>query len=765
MKKKRWYRLQIKIIGWSFIPTAIILSSVAWLTYYSYQNLIGDMAVTQDQELVKSKAAEANAAIGEVLSPALLPILTEIDTDPSRAFETRVQAILRYVQGLTIFDGGVYFLDEQGRVAVAREAGSRALGQDWSGSAAFKYIEGHPGMGAVTNIEPIGPQGEDAVCMALPMQNAQGGLAGAGCYCLLIQPAPNSLFHTTMTRLDLGPQYYLLDGNRRVLFSPDRSQIGLDLSHEAYILQVLDDPKRAARVKKGSDELVASYANIMTGEYPEMDAPRWILVREVTWSEVMQPSLAYRRNLIILLALGLIVPVVVTLIGVNRITGPIQKLIHATEQVTAGQFKHRIEVKTGDEIEALAEQFNVMSARLQESYASLEKKVADRTRELQTLNSIISTASHSLDIQQILEHALNKTIEQMGFGAGAALRLEADPVSATLITQQGFSAGIARDLVSSSAIRSHESTPVHPPRVKTYEIGALQSEELSTHLAESGLHLLACVPLSTKGHTLGLLVLAKRDRMPLSPEELSLLNSVGQQVGVAMENAHLYEQAEQTAIVAERNRLARELHDAVTQTLFSASLIADVIPQTLKRDPERALQNAEELRELTRGALAEMRTMLLEMRPESLRRADIKALLTQLADAFVGRVRTPLQLNINGDCEVAHDVKIVFYRVTQEALNNIAKHSGARHVAVHLDCQPGHLHLSIQDDGLGFDSGSIPPGHMGIGIMHERASSIGARLTIESPLGQGTTVALDWGPAQKDGTDERSSDNPRHVSR
>jgi signal transduction histidine kinase len=132
------------------------------------------------------------------------------------------------------------------------------------------------------------------------------------------------------------------------------------------------------------------------------------------------------------------------------------------------------------------------------------------------------------------------------------------------------------------------------------------------------------------------------------------------------------------------------------------------------------------------------------MRPESLERSDIKSLLTQLADAFIGRVRVPLDLEINGDCELTHEVKIVFYRVAQEALSNIAKHSGARQVELHLECQPGHMNLCIKDDGLGFEPGSIPPDHMGIAIMRERASSIGACLKIESQLGQGTTVELDW---------------------
>ena len=287
-------------------------------------------------------------------------------------------------------------------------------------------------------------------------------------------------------------------------------------------------------------------------------------------------------------------------------------------------------------------------------------------------------------------------------------------------------------------------------KVTTFEIKDFQDEKLRSQLAQSGVQMLVYVPLSSKGRNLGLFILGKHEPGPLSPEELSLLSSIGQQIGVAMENAHLYEQAEQTAIAAERNRLARELHDAVTQTLFSANLIADVIPRIWKRNPEEGLQNLEELRQLTRGALAEMRTMLLEMRPESLERADIKSLLTQLADAFIGRVRVPVSLDIQGDCELTHEVKIVFYRVAQEALNNIAKHSGARQVDVHLECQPGQLNLCIKDDGLGFEPDSLPPGHMGIAIMRERANSIGASLKIESQSGQGTTVELDWRSARKD---------------
>ena len=402
----------------------------------------------------------------------------------------------------------------------------------------------------------------------------------------------------------------------------------------------------------------------------------------------------------------------------------------------------------------LADEFNQMSGKLADSHATLEKKVADRTRELAILNAILSVAGQSLQVHEILQDALDTTIEQMGFKAGAAFRLEADPGLPRLAAQRGIQPDLAADFVKSCPITSQQWLPNTQSTAIVYSVEDIQDEKLADLIRQAGFQQWVCVPLATKGRILGLFLLVKSELSPLSPEELSLLSSIGKQVGVAMENALLYEQAEQTAITVERTRLARELHDAVTQTLFSANLIADVLPRIWRRNPDEGLQNLEELRQLTRGALAEMRTLLLEMRPESLQRADIKSLLTQLSDAFIGRVRIPVDLQVLGDRALTHDVKLVFYRVAQEALNNIAKHSGARQVTLHLDCQAGHLHLYIQDDGLGFDAGSIPPGHMGVAIMRERASSIGARLNIESQVGQGTKVELDWELARKEENDE-----------
>ena len=761
MKKNWWRSLRVKIIGWSFVPTVIILSAVAWFTFYSYQKVIGDLAIKQDLEILNSKVNRAAEGINNLLNPSLQPIILNIDTKPELSLEVRAQNILDGAPYLDVFDGGIYFVDQNGIIFKSQPEHPELIGQDWSGTPQFRYVRDNPpGSGPITNLQSIGTGEAGIVCVVWPMHNTRREFIGAGNYCLAITPNKQNNLYKTVNSLSLGQNVYILDGNRRVIFSPNSALLGKDLSKEPSIQQLLQSESQSIRFQNGMVDKVISYASLVRNRDPNIF---WILVSEQSWNEIMQPTLPYRRLLLILLALGVILPALVTSYGVRHITIPIQKLIHASEQVTAGQFKHRIEVKTGDEIETLADNFNLMSAKLDDSYSSLEQKVADRTRELEILNSIISVATQSLDIQEILEDALDKTVEQISFDAGAAFRFERDPTSTLLVAHWGFEPEVATNLLNRYAITTHR-IPVYPEDVTAIEIEDFQDEKLKEQLSQYSFQLLVYVPLSTKGRKLGFFILGKQGLDKLSSEELSLLSSIGKQIGVAMENARLYEQAEQAAIETERHRLARELHDAVTQTLFSASIIADVIPRIWKRNPEAGLENLEELRQLTRGALAEMRTLLLEMRPESLERADIKSLLAQLADAFTGRARVPVSLVIQGDCELAQEVKLVFYRVAQEALNNVAKHSGARQVDLHLECQPGQLSLFIKDDGLGFDPDTITPDHMGIAIMRERASSIGACLKIESQLSRGTTVELDWIPGRKDETDEHYSDDSGDVS-
>ena len=260
------------------------------------------------------------------------------------------------------------------------------------------------------------------------------------------------------------------------------------------------------------------------------------------------------------------------------------------------------------------------------------------------------------------------------------------------------------------------------------------------------------VPIRSKGEILGVLDLQSDRLNAFDVSDLATMQSLADQAAVAIQNAGLYAQAQQAAVLEERQRLARELHDALTQTLFSASLIADVLPRVWAQDPVKGQQQLEEVRLLTRGALAEMRTLLLELRPEALAEARMEDLLGQLGRVLTGRTGIPVTLDVAGRIKLPAAVQAALYRIAQEALNNIARHAQATQVAVGYDAEPGWARLSISDDGCGFDVAGVGRDHFGLQNMHERAAAIGSSLHIESQPGAGTQIVVEWWEEQRDGS-------------
>jgi PAS domain S-box-containing protein len=206
----------------------------------------------------------------------------------------------------------------------------------------------------------------------------------------------------------------------------------------------------------------------------------------------------------------------------------------------------------------------------------------------------------------------------------------------------------------------------------------------------------------------------------------------------------LAQKAAEEAVAAERTRLAHELHDAVTQTLFSASLIAEVLPDLWQIDANEARKSTDELRQLTRGALAEMRTLLLELRPATLTQTRFPDLLKQLTEALIGRTRLPIRLQVDGEHALPPEVQVALYRIAQESLNNVVKYARATHIDVMLSLSPLQVHLEVADNGTGFNAASARLDSMGLRIMRERAAAIGAHWCINSVPGKGTRVSVTW---------------------
>jgi HAMP domain-containing protein len=419
--KKNWWRsLQVKIVAWSFVPTVIILSAVAWFTFYSYQKVIGDLAIKQESEDVQTKFGQATSTLGILIDPVLIPIFRDVLYFNKDPLAVRAQSIIDRAKDLEMFDGGIYILDNQGRVSFSQPEKSVYFGADWSDTPTFRYITANTNTYAFTDLRYVGSNNDGIICAAAAMTGLQGEFVGASYFCFTISPAIQNAYYKTLNDLGLDPGTFILDGNQRVLFSTTPSEIGEDLSSEAYIQKLLSGPISSGRFRIGSIDMAVSYAQ---PGLRDKDQTRWIMLKQQNWSEIMRPTLAYRQLFLVMLALGVVVPVLVTTYGVRHITDPIQKLIQAAGQVTAGQFKHRIEVETGDEIETLAEQFNLMSEKLDESYSSLERKVAERTHELATINAIAASVSSSLDLNEIMAGALERIMELIGMEHGIAYRI------------------------------------------------------------------------------------------------------------------------------------------------------------------------------------------------------------------------------------------------------------------------------------------------------------------------------------------------------
>lgn len=253
------------------------------------------------------------------------------------------------------------------------------------------------------------------------------------------------------------------------------------------------------------------------------------------------------------------------------------------------------------------------------------------------------------------------------------------------------------------------------------------------------------VPIISGDTITAVVSLLSRQAGAFTPEHVNVLSAFAAQIAVALKSIQAVEQSRHLAVLEDRQRLARDLHDAVTQTLFSANVLVESLPRLWTNVPPRVGSQLDQIQILTRGALAEMRILLLELRPENLAHIDLSTSLHQLVDAVRGRKRLHIELDIgeNSMEGLPTDVQVALYRIAQEALNNVVKHSRATRVVVQLVGNPIEVQLLIRDNGIGFDAKRITSG-FGLQSMSERAREMEAMLHATSAPGDGTTITVIW---------------------
>jgi signal transduction histidine kinase len=393
------------------------------------------------------------------------------------------------------------------------------------------------------------------------------------------------------------------------------------------------------------------------------------------------------------------------------------------------------------------------NARLQEAAqnteAVLQHRVNERTSELNRLLAITNNLSSSLDMDVLMGKLFDELAHIVPYDSGAIF-MATSPDSMTVLYYRGpVHPGFSR--VATWPI-SHHHAEVFETRAPLF-IGNVMSDEPAAvafrdlgkvlHLDRTNSHIVSWigVPIMSKDTVIGLLALDSSRPNAFTEQHAMLTWGVAQQAGLAIENARLHAQSVQAAATAERSRLARDLHDSVSQAVFSMALGTRTMQELAVIAPERVLEPLPHVVSMAEAALTEMRALIFELRPESLQEEGLLAALRKHIASL--RARHGLQV-IEDFCEIEPVIDIALkeslYRISLEAMHNAVKHARAKRVTVRLRDDGGVLILAIEDDGIGFDPCLIPPGHYGLKTMRERVVPYGGSVSVHSQPGAGTQV-------------------------
>jgi PAS domain S-box-containing protein len=382
----------------------------------------------------------------------------------------------------------------------------------------------------------------------------------------------------------------------------------------------------------------------------------------------------------------------------------------------------------------------------------LEQKVAERTRELSTLLEISNTVASNLQLKPLLGVVLEQLQIVLGCTGVTIFVIEGDEL--VILDHRGPLADQAlagarlpgRQMIACA--RERNGSPLIIDNLwSDSEAARAFRDRIPEALAALLMHTRALlfVPLRVREQTIGFLLLENHEADRFSTRDGTLAWALANQAAVAIENARLYDHARDLAAFEERQRLARDLHDSVTQSLYAAAMLGRALPNTWESDQKLARQMLAQLGEVTEAALVEMRTLLLELRPAAILQTGLEDLLQRLARALRTHLEKPIQVEIEGSGQLPGEVHIAFYRLAQAALGNVVRHASSSQARVRLVLADASTTLLISDDGGGFDPAGLSERQgMGFAIMRERAAAIAADLKIDSAVGRGTAVTLRW---------------------
>ncbi len=571
-----------------------------------------------------------------------------------------------------------------------------------------------------------------------------------------------NLFENTLIELEHGnPQ--------RPLSLPDEAAVSAQMQHLQQTWHTSMKPRiqriLEMRQKTEQSRLLDEYRPVLEHYVAGVND----LVAMVERSNARTTTLL-RILQVTLISLALVGTILLDYIFSLLLVRPVLRLKQGLQSMGKADFSVRLPVTSKDELGELAQGFNQMAEKLQNIYATLEQRVAAKTRsvevknrELGALYEVASFLNSTTATEPLCDSVLVKMIALIG-SRGGVIRLT-DPkgeqlqvvaahgVSASFLADETYLAvgscicgEVARDGI---AVSSDFTLPSSPPLLQA--------------CSKDGFRAVAAIPIRSNQRILGMLNLFFDNVRILPPAEVRLLESVGLHLGIAIENQRLVAREREMAVSEERNLLAQELHDSIAQSLAFLNIQVQLLHQDLKNNhTAEALQSLEQIREGVQESYDDVRELLVHFRTR-IGGTDLDAALRNTLEKFEDQTGVETGYSQRGKTpELLPEQVLQVMHIVQEALSNIRKHAHAIHVDVEL-CGEGRPSITINDNGTGFDAAQDAGAtHVGLHIMRERAHRIGAEFTLESAPGQGTRICLILPPETKERLQHETHPSPDH---
>jgi len=749
-------QLLVSFILIALLPALVISAGSLWSGYingrqqaFDRLNSVSSLKQIEIERWLEEIKNEASTALTEEYAyDRLLTALTLAAEDHyfrfyNGAIRNRFQILVAQSHWLDT----LLLLDPQGKVLIATE--TTREGDDMSSLDCFNRARSQPAF----QLSLADPEGKAILYTGIPVFDLSDNLAGV----ILVQSQAAQVAEILQETTGLGSngQAYLVNATAMLVRSVDivNAQQGIVLTpqpaHSQPIETLLENRSTLTGIFRNDQ------GKRVLGVYRWLPSLEIGLVVEQNLLDAFSIVIASLNVTVFVALVTLALGVVAALWLTRRIAHPLARLANAARNIGDGGLTEEVRLERSDEIGDLARAFNTMTAQLGNLINQLEQRVVERTVELEEAN-------------RALKHRALQVETSFKVGRQITSILETQPLLQRIVNLIRQSFGYKQ--VTIFLVEKEENAQLvlqacSPLQEKNYPILLLDHNSLNgscavlnqpvvvndvrqdkRFLKEKDLEVNSemVIPLIAADKVIGTLDIESTQLNAFNHEDVLGFQNLADQIAIAIQNAHLYARTRELAVLEERNRLSRELHDSVIQSLYSLNLLAGGWQRLVDNDQHLEIfQYLQKVRQISDQALREMRLLVHQLRPPVLEEVGLLDALHQRLDAVEKRAGIETRLVVDGDLELPYALEEPFYWIAQEALNNAVKHGGPAAISIWLSFEEAEIVLEVQDDGCGFDlSKTQSGGGIGLRTMQERASAIQASLTIKTAPGQGTLIRV-----------------------